>query len=204
MTCRLDNLSSVFFIIPTGLGSLLENSVSPLHLLTSSPTTHQRISLFLKLFLNAPLEARRSSNKPSVFLSRLPYRLRGFSSTRLLGSLSSTLWFPPSLPIRVGRFFTNALISQFFLSVPPGARRLSVLTIFRFSFSVPTGLRGFSVIDLLVFLRSFPLGFGGFLSIPEARFFLLIERFFSTAYQRTIPSSMRSHHVCMKREKTQE
>lgn len=97
---------------------------------------------------------------PAVFLPSFPPGFGGFSSTFLpdsvinisvffiipkgLGSLLDwALSFPPPLPIRVRRFFTNALIFQSFLIIPPGIKRLSPLKIFRFSSSVLTEFGGF-------------------------------------------------------------
>ena len=73
--------------------------------------------------------------------------------------------FPPQHSHWVRKIFPPThslifLIFQFFLSVPPGARRLSTSTIFRFSSAVSRqGFGGFSSIDLPVFLHHFPPGF---------------------------------------------
>ncbi len=147
-------------------------------------SNHVTVTLLVKIWL--PLRVFEVLYyRPVGFPPQDPHWVERFSS------MSSSIvylrfGFPPQLLIRVGRFFTNALIFQFFLSVLPGARRLSAPRIFRFSSSVPTGLGGFSLIDLSVFLRNFPLGFGGFSSIPESRFFLFYRDVFSTACQCTI------------------
>ena len=83
------SLRSVFFpSFPTLLGGSLS---------TSSPTAHQRISLFLQLFLSVSLEARRSSNKSLVFLSSFPFRLGDFSPQLVNDHWLFLLSFPTGL-----------------------------------------------------------------------------------------------------------
>ncbi len=75
------------------------------------------------------------------FPPQLPIRVGRFFTN----NLSLIFWFSSLILHWIGRVFTNELIYQFFLSVPPppGASRSSAPTIFRFPPPVTTGLGGF-------------------------------------------------------------
>ena len=83
-------------------------------------------------------------------VSALPHFIVS-SKSRKLGA-HNYLGFSPLLSL-VQEVFPQSI--RLFLSVPPGARRLSASTILRFSSTVPARLRGFLSIDLLSFLRHF-------------------------------------------------
>ena len=138
----------------------------------------------------------RSSKVLWVFLRNFPMGFGGFSPISEL-SFSAPYGAKTSIAPTVFRFssLVSHWVRRFFYqhisALPRRTPRSQEIKFYLLVFLLVflSNLGGFSLIDLSVFLHSFSLRFGGFLSIPEARVFLLIERFFSTANQRTLLST---------------